>query len=93
MFFEIIRELSQDDMGKILEFVTGASKAPAEGFKSYAKSGPPFKISPDEFNHNHPVAHTCTRRLALPTYKTKAEMKENLLLAAELSRALGFDMA
>jgi E3 ubiquitin-protein ligase HUWE1 len=93
MFFEIFRELSQDDMGKILEFVTGASKAPAEGFKSYAKSGSRFKISPYGPGCNHPVAHTCTRRLALPTYKTKAEMKDNLLLAAELSRALGFDMA
>jgi hypothetical protein len=80
-------------MGKILEFVTGASKAPAGGFTSYAKSGYPFTVSSDEFNNNHPVAHTCTRRLALPTYKTKTEMKESLLLAADLSRALGFDMA
>jgi E3 ubiquitin-protein ligase HUWE1 len=90
MFFEVFREFTEEERGKLLEFVTGASKPPAEGFASYARSGGPFTISREgDFDHL-PTAHTCLRCLGLPPYERKSDMKEKIARALDWSGASGF---
>jgi E3 ubiquitin-protein ligase HUWE1 len=84
MFFDVFRELSNEEKGKILAFVTGACRVPAEGFASYEWSGHPFTIHPHGSPDHMPHAQTCFRRLGLPPYQTKEIMKEKLLLALNM---------
>jgi E3 ubiquitin-protein ligase HUWE1 len=80
MFFEVFREFTNEERGKLIAFVTGVSKVPAEGFGSYARSGHPFRIGPHGGAGHLPISRTCLRYLGLPPYQSKADMREKLFL-------------
>ena len=81
-FWEVICELSQEDLHKFLQFVTGTSQVPIEGFgKLRTIRGEParFKIiSVNVEDFPLPRAHTCFNRLDLPVYKRKIELRQAL---------------
>nr|ACN25607.1 unknown [Zea mays] len=93
-FWEVVRAFSKEDMARLLQFVTGTSKVPLEGFKALQGiSGPQrFQIykaygSPGRL----PSAHTCFNQLDLPEYTSKEQLEERLLLAIhEASEGFGF---
>ncbi|CAL5075279.1 unnamed protein product [Urochloa decumbens] len=93
-FWEVVKAFSKEDMARLLQFVTGTSKVPLEGFKALQGiSGPQrFQIhkaygAPDRL----PSAHTCFNQLDLPEYTTKDQLEERLLLAIhEASEGFGF---
>jgi hypothetical protein len=66
MFFEIFQEFTNEARGKILAFVTGTCKVPAEGFGSYAKSEHPFTIGRHGSPAHCPISHTGLRYFVLP---------------------------
>ncbi|XP_053557126.1 E3 ubiquitin-protein ligase NEDD4-like isoform X3 [Bombina bombina] len=76
---------------RLLQFVTGTSRVPMNGFAElYGSNGPQlFTIeqwgSPDKL----PRAHTCFNRLDLPPYDTFEDLREKLLMAVE--NAQGFE--
>ncbi|XP_062984272.1 E3 ubiquitin-protein ligase NEDD4-like isoform X6 [Elgaria multicarinata webbii] len=76
---------------RLLQFVTGTSRVPMNGFAElYGSNGPQlFTIeqwgSPDKL----PRAHTCFNRLDLPPYESFEELREKLLMAVE--NAQGFE--
>ncbi|XP_072272628.1 E3 ubiquitin-protein ligase NEDD4-like isoform X3 [Pyxicephalus adspersus] len=76
---------------RLLQFVTGTSRVPMNGFAElYGSNGPQlFTIeqwgSPDKL----PRAHTCFNRLDLPPYDSFEELREKLLMAVE--NAQGFE--
>ncbi|KAG9448576.1 hypothetical protein H6P81_008541 [Aristolochia fimbriata] len=83
-FWEAVKAFSKEDMARLLQFVTGTSKVPLEGFKALQGiSGPQrFQIhkaygAPERL----PSAHTCFNQLDLPEYNTKEQLQERLLLA------------
>ncbi|CAM8937305.1 unnamed protein product [Rhodiola kirilowii] len=93
-FWEVVEAFSKEDMARLLQFVTGTSKVPLEGFKALQGiSGPQrFQIhkaygAPERL----PSAHTCFNQLDLPEYSAKEMLQERLLLAIhEASEGFGF---
>ncbi|KAJ7969420.1 E3 ubiquitin-protein ligase UPL1 [Quillaja saponaria] len=93
-FWEVVRTFNKEDMARLLQFVTGTSKVPLEGFKALQGiSGPQrFQIhkaygAPDRL----PSAHTCFNQLDLPEYTSKEQLQERMLLAIhEASEGFGF---
>merc|ERR1712157_179570 len=61
-FWEILNELKREDMARLVQFVTGTSKVPLEGFKSLqGVSGPQkFQIHKAFVSTELlPTSHTC----------------------------------
>ncbi|KAE8704296.1 E3 ubiquitin-protein ligase UPL2 [Hibiscus syriacus] len=93
-FWEVVKAFSKEDMARLLQFVTGTSKVPLEGFKALQGiSGPQkFQIhkafgAPERL----PSAHTCFNQLDLPEYSSKEQLQERMLLAIhEASEGFGF---
>ncbi|XVE96691.1 hypothetical protein REPUB_Repub02eG0244500 [Reevesia pubescens] len=93
-FWEVVKAFNKEDMARLLQFVTGTSKVPLEGFKALQGiSGPQrFQIhkaygAPERL----PSAHTCFNQLDLPEYSSKEQLQERLLLAIhEASEGFGF---
>ncbi|XP_071443467.1 E3 ubiquitin-protein ligase SMURF2 isoform X2 [Hetaerina americana] len=88
-FWQIVESYSEEMRAKLLQFVTGSSRVPLQGFKalqgSTGAAGPRlFTIhvvdSPAE---NLPKAHTCFNRIDLPPYTTYQRMYEKLTQAVE----------
>ncbi|KAI3703086.1 hypothetical protein L6452_28841 [Arctium lappa] len=93
-FWEVVKAFNKEDRARLLQFVTGTSKVPLEGFKALQGiSGPQrFQIhkaygAPERL----PSAHTCFNQLDLPEYPSKEQLQERLLLAIhEASEGFGF---
>ncbi|GMP64999.1 hypothetical protein CsSME_00025987 [Camellia sinensis var. sinensis] len=93
-FWEVVKAFNKEDMARFLQFVTGTSKVPLEGFKALQGiSGPQrFQIhkaygAPERL----PSAHTCFNQLDLPEYTSKEQLQERLVLAIhEASEGFGF---
>ncbi|XP_022716730.1 E3 ubiquitin-protein ligase UPL1-like isoform X2 [Durio zibethinus] len=93
-FWEVVKAFNKEDMARLLQFVTGTSKVPLEGFKALQGiSGPQrFQIhkaygAPERL----PSAHTCFNQLDLPEYSSKEQLQQRLLLAIhEASEGFGF---
>ncbi|CAI0378762.1 unnamed protein product [Linum tenue] len=93
-FWEVVQGFNKEDMARLLQFVTGTSKVPLEGFKALQGiSGPQrFQIhkaygAPERL----PSAHTCFNQLDLPEYTSKEQLQERMLLAIhEASEGFGF---
>lgn len=93
-FWEVVKAFNKEDRARLLQFVTGTSKVPLEGFKALQGiSGPQrFQIhkaygAPERL----PSAHTCFNQLDLPEYNSKEQLQERLLLAIhEASEGFGF---
>lgn len=93
-FWEVVTAFSKEDRARLLQFVTGTSKVPLEGFKALQGiSGPQkFQIhkaygAPERLAS----AHTCFNQLDLPEYTSKDQLQERLLLAIhEASEGFGF---
>ena len=84
-FWEIIESFDNDERTEFLQFVTGSSKVPIEGFSALQGIGGvnKFKIS-KSFDKNFdrlPTAHTCTNQLDLPEYPSKEILYDRLTFA------------
>ena len=93
-FWEVVKDLSEEDRARLLMFVTGTSKVPLDGFKALQGiSGPQrFQIHKSYGGGQRLCsAHTCFNQLDLPEYNTKEELKDRLLFAIrEGSEGFGF---
>nr|XP_027062177.1 E3 ubiquitin-protein ligase UPL1 [Coffea arabica]XP_027064851.1 E3 ubiquitin-protein ligase UPL1-like isoform X2 [Coffea arabica] len=93
-FWEVVKGFNKEDMARLLQFVTGTSKVPLEGFKALQgiSGAQRFQIhkaygAPERL----PSAHTCFNQLDLPEYTSKEQLQERLLLAIhEASEGFGF---
>ncbi|KAL0693668.1 hypothetical protein Bca4012_060848 [Brassica carinata] len=93
-FWEVVQGLSKEDKARLLQFVTGTSKVPLEGFSALQgiSGAQKFQIHKAYGSANHlPSAHTCFNQLDLPEYPSKEHLQERLLLAIhEASEGFGF---
>ncbi|KAF6153803.1 hypothetical protein GIB67_001036 [Kingdonia uniflora] len=93
-FWDVVKAFSKEDKARLLQFVTGTSKVPLEGFKALQgiSGAQRFQIhkaygAPERL----PSAHTCFNQLDLPEYSSKEQLEERLLLAIhEGSEGFGF---
>uniref|UniRef100_UPI00398EE14E E3 ubiquitin-protein ligase NEDD4-like isoform X5 n=1 Tax=Pristiophorus japonicus TaxID=55135 RepID=UPI00398EE14E len=76
---------------RLLQFVTGTSRVPMNGFAElYGSNGPQlFTIEQWGTPEKLPRAHTCFNRLDLPPYESFEDLREKLLMAVE--NAEGFE--
>lgn len=93
-FWNILKSFTQEEKALFLQFVTGTSKVPLEGFKALQGSQGVelFNIHRVEYKDNLlPSSHTCFNQLDLPAYPSEELMREKLLLAIkEGSEGFGF---
>ncbi|XP_044741696.1 E3 ubiquitin-protein ligase HUWE1 isoform X4 [Chrysoperla carnea] len=93
-FWRALRSFDQADRAKFLQFVTGTSKVPLQGFGSLEGMNgvQKFQIHRDDRSTDRlPSAHTCFNQLDLPVYETYDKLRMNLLKAIqECSEGFGF---
>lgn len=85
LFFETIAKWRNEDLGKLLLFLTGSSQVPVNGFKDYNDRGKPITIGCGGERERLCVAHTCFNRLELPMYETEYEMNNKLFQSIQES--------
>ena len=94
-FWDIISNLSQEDLSNFLLFCTGSSRVPIGGFKSLESNRgqiSKFEIVKTEYyegKKNFLRAHTCFNRLDLPNFPNKETLNEAVKFALE-NEVLGF---
>ena len=83
-FWEILDKFDKQEKAAFIQFVTGTSKVPLEGFKSLRGMGGQvqrFTIHKAFDQKKLPTSHTCFNQLDLPDYPSKEILKDKLLLA------------
>ncbi|XP_073276047.1 E3 ubiquitin-protein ligase UPL2-like [Primulina huaijiensis] len=93
-FWEVVQGFSKEDKARLLQFVTGTSKVPLEGFSALQgiSGSQKFQIHKAYGTPDHlPSAHTCFNQLDLPEYPSKRRLEDRLLLAIhEANEGFGF---
>ncbi|KAJ6822557.1 E3 ubiquitin-protein ligase UPL1-like [Iris pallida] len=93
-FWEVVQGFSKEDKARFLQFVTGTSKVPLEGFSALQgiSGSQRFQIHKAYGSPDHlPSAHTCFNQIDLPEYTSKERLQERLLLAIhEANEGFGF---
>ncbi|CAD7004494.1 unnamed protein product [Ceratitis capitata] len=87
-FWRAVLSFSNEMRSRLLQFVTGTSRVPMNGFKElYGSNGPQmFTIEKWGTPNNYPRAHTCFNRLDLPPYEGYVQLKDKLVKAIEGSQ-------
>lgn len=87
------RKFNNEQRLRLLQFVTGTSSIPYEGFAALRGSNGPRKFCIDKWGKpvSLPRAHTCFNRLDLPPYPSFEVLYEKLLLAVEESSTFGIE--
>ena len=87
-FWTVVSGFCQEELSRLLQFTTGCSQLPPEGFSGLQ---PQFKISCSGAYDSLPMAHTCFNQLCLPSYSSMNKLRSQLLLAInEGSEGFGF---
>uniref|UniRef100_A0A182KBK7 HECT-type E3 ubiquitin transferase n=1 Tax=Anopheles christyi TaxID=43041 RepID=A0A182KBK7_9DIPT len=87
-YWRAVLSFSNEMRARLLQFVTGTSRVPMNGFKElYGSNGPQmFTIEKWGTPENYPRAHTCFNRLDLPPYESYQQLKDRLIQAVEGSQ-------
>ena len=93
-FWQILQDLPQPQLVKLLQFVTGTTRLPVEGFRMLKTlRGDPAKFTieavPYTLQSVYPRAHTCFNRLDLPQFPSPSELQSRLLYVI-LNHSEGF---
>jgi len=82
-FWEIVEDMTQEEKALLVQFVTGTSKVPIQGFKELQGMNgiQRFQIHKASGKDRLPTAHTCFNQLDLPSYSSLKSMRKNLSLA------------
>ncbi|KAF0698365.1 Aste57867_11015 [Aphanomyces stellatus] len=93
-FWNVMYSFTHEERALFIQFVTGTSKVPLEGFKALEgmRGTQKFNIH-KAFGSSAtlPTAHTCFNQLDLPEYENEEQLKTRLLLAIrEGSEGFGF---
>ncbi|KAI0407067.1 hypothetical protein F4802DRAFT_595696 [Xylaria palmicola] len=83
-FWRALRSFDKEEVAKLLQFVTGTSKVPLNGFKELEGMNGinRFNIHRDYGNKDRlPSSHTCFNQLDLPEYESYETLRRQLLKA------------
>lgn len=86
-FWKCILSFDNEMRSRVLQFVSGTSRVPMNGFRELYGSNGPQKFTIEKWGSPDmlPRAHTCFNRLDLPPYATFDELKSKLITAIENS--------
>uniref|UniRef100_A0A7E4UYV5 HECT-type E3 ubiquitin transferase n=1 Tax=Panagrellus redivivus TaxID=6233 RepID=A0A7E4UYV5_PANRE len=92
-FWDTVYSFSNAERLKLLQFVTGTSSIPFEGFKALRGSNGPKKFTIEKYGTENslPRAHTCFNRLDLPAYPTKQVLLAKLQIAINESSSYAME--
>jgi ubiquitin-protein ligase E3 C len=79
-FWEVVQNLTPQQRGELLKFVTSCSRPPLTGFQALQ---PPFTIHFVNDSTRLPTSSTCVNLLKLPQYESVTVLKEKLIMAIE----------
>ncbi|KAF8798976.1 HECT-domain-containing protein [Phlegmacium glaucopus] len=90
-FWQCIRSWPAERKSRLLQFTTGTSRVPVNGFKDLQGSDGPrrFTIEKSGDPHGLPRSHTCFNRLDLPPYQDYESLESKLLFAIEETEGFG----
>lgn len=83
-FWRAVRSFDKEERAKLLQFVTGTSKVPLNGFKELEGMNgfSRFNIHRDYGNKDRlPSSHTCFNQLDLPEYESYEALRQQVLTA------------
>ncbi|KAG8795329.1 hypothetical protein FRC16_010111 [Serendipita sp. 398] len=85
-FWQCIRSWPPERKSRLLQFVTGTSRIPVNGFKDLQGSDGPrrFTIEKSGDPSQLPKSHTCFNRIDLPPYTDYQSLEQKLTLAVEI---------
>ncbi|MCJ1381602.1 hypothetical protein MMC17_004713 [Xylographa soralifera] len=84
-FWFVVRSFSEDQLRKLLEFVTASDRVPVKGVSSMT-----FMIQRNGTDDDRlPTSLTCFGRLLLPEYSSRERLQEKLCLAIENAQGFG----
>lgn len=92
-FWKLVKAYGEDMRARLLQFVTGSSRVPLQGFKALqgVNSGPrlfTIHLVQDACTDNLPKAHTCFNRIDIPSYESYEKLNDKLTQAIE--ETIGF---
>ncbi|PCH38485.1 HECT-domain-containing protein [Wolfiporia cocos MD-104 SS10] len=90
-FWKCVRGWPPERKSRLLQFATGTSRIPVNGFKDLQGSDGPrrFTIEKSGDPSQLPKSHTCFNRIDLPPYKDYATLEQKLTLAVEETVGFG----
>ncbi|KAI4867381.1 HECT-domain-containing protein [Hypoxylon rubiginosum] len=90
-FWQTVRSWDGEQKSRLLQFTTGTSRIPVNGFKDLQGSDGPRRFTIEKAGEvgNLPKAHTCFNRLDLPPYKSLEALQGKLTTAVEETMGFG----
>ncbi|KAK4195925.1 hypothetical protein QBC40DRAFT_288220 [Triangularia verruculosa] len=90
-FWQTVRSWDGEQKSRLLQFTTGTSRIPVNGFKDLQGSDGPRRFTIEKAGEvgNLPKAHTCFNRLDLPPYKDLATLQNKMTIAVEETMGFG----
>lgn len=90
-FWRCIKEWDSEQKARLLQFTTGTSRIPVNGFKDLQGSDGPRRFTIEKAGESTqlPKSHTCFNRVDLPPYTDYETMKQKLTLAVEETVGFG----
>ena len=80
-FWSFVKNLTTEEQGKLLQFMTGCSQVPVDGFSSMQCVIHRKSIDATD---KLPTSHTCFNRLELPPYTSYEKLSQSLMTALQL---------
>ncbi|KAL0964045.1 hypothetical protein UPYG_G00317560 [Umbra pygmaea] len=92
-FWAAVERFNNEQRLRLLQFVTGTSSIPYEGFASLRGSNGPRRFCVEKWGKftSLPRAHTCFNRLDLPSYPSFSMLYEKMLTAVEETSTFGLE--
>lgn len=92
-FWMTVERFSNEQRLRLLQFVTGTSSMPYEGFGALRGSNGPRKFCIEKWGKisSLPRAHTCFNRIDLPPYTSFEMLFEKLTIAVEETSTFGIE--
>ncbi|KAI9849276.1 MAG: hypothetical protein M1837_004735 [Sclerophora amabilis] len=90
-FWKCIRAWDSEQKSRLLQFATGTSRIPVNGFKDLQGSDGPRRFTIEKAGEvtQLPKSHTCFNRLDLPAYKNFDALQQKLTIAVEETVGFG----
>ncbi|KAM4559030.1 E3 ubiquitin-protein ligase HECW2 isoform 2-T5 [Odontesthes bonariensis] len=92
-FWAAVERFNNEQRLRLLQFVTGTSSIPYEGFASLRGSNGPRRFCVEKWGKitSLPRAHTCFNRLDIPPYPSFSMLYEKLVTAVEETSTFGLE--
>ncbi|KAG1746008.1 uncharacterized protein EDB91DRAFT_1080235 [Suillus paluster] len=92
-FWQCIRSWPPERKSRLLQFATGTSRVPVNGFKDLQGSDGPRRFTIDKSGDPSqlPRSHTCFNRIELPPYENYESLEKKLTYAIEETEGFGVE--